>query len=64
MTPVASFAGTVSPEPVIEIADFSIPAVAPQTRNQFLLQLEIDARLPEPGEATLAPALAPLEAGL
>ena len=62
MTPVASFAGAVPSEPVIEIADFSIPAVAPQTRNQFLLQLDIDARLPEPGEATLAPALAPLEA--
>jgi hypothetical protein len=62
MTPVASFAGTVPAEPLIQIADFSVPAVEPQTRKQFLLQLDIDVRLPEPGEATLAPALAPLEA--
>ena len=62
MTPVASFAGTVASEPVVEIADFPIPAVDPQSRRQFLLQLEIDVRLQEPGEATLAPALAPFGA--
>ncbi len=62
MTPVASFAGTVPSEPFIEIADFCVPAVAPQTRNQFLLQLEIDVRLTELGEATLTPALVLSEA--
>jgi hypothetical protein len=60
MTPVDDYAGTAPFEPVIEIADFTIPAVDPQTRKQFLLQLDIDVQFPEPGEATVAPALAPL----
>jgi hypothetical protein len=62
MTPVAEHAGPLPAEGVVEIADFTVPAVEPQTRRQFLLQLDVNVRMPEAGEATLIPVLAPLEA--
>jgi hypothetical protein len=62
MTPVAERAGPLPAEGVVEIADFTVPAVEPQTRRQFLLQLDVNVRMPEAGEATLIPVLAPLEA--
>ena len=62
MTPVAEHAGPLPPEGVVEIADITVPAVDPQTRRQFLLQLDVNVRMPEAGEATLIPVLAPLQA--
>src|SRR5580704_10526609 len=61
MTPVAEHAGPLPAEGVVEIADFTVPTVEPQTRRQFLLQLDVNVRMPEAGEATLIPVLAPLE---
>jgi hypothetical protein len=62
MTPLAVHTGPLPAEGVVEIADFTVPAVEPQTRRQFLLQLDVNVRMPEAGEATLIPVLAPLEA--
>ncbi|HJZ17411.1 MAG TPA: hypothetical protein VJ251_18555 [Stellaceae bacterium] len=55
MTPVAERAGPLPAEGVVEIADFTVPTVEPQTRRQFLLQLDVNVRMPEAGEATLIP---------